>query len=110
MSDTFSIIIEKLEFDTIIGILPSERKNPQRIIIDAIFEYQDKNFLDYVLVKDKIKELFITNKYFLLEDAIKDISSSLKKEFFCLKTMKISIKKPDILDDCIVGIKTKITF
>lgn len=110
MFNSFSIIIEKLEFDTIIGILPSEREKPQKIIIDAVFEYQSEDFLDYVLLKDTIKELFIKNKYFLLEDAIKDITSYLKESFSCLKKMEISIKKPTILQDCIVGVKTKIIF
>lgn len=106
----FSIIIEKLEFETIIGILPLEREKTQKILVEGIFEYESQEFLDYVVLKDMIKNLFIKNQYLLLEDAIQDVAKHLKKHFSCLKSIEMSIKKLEILQDCIVGIKTKIIF
>lgn len=106
----FSIIVEKLEFETIIGILPSERKKTQKILVEGIFEYESQEFLDYVVLKDMIKNLFIKNEYLLLEDAIKDIIEKLKLKFDCLKSIELSIKKLEILQDCQIGIKTKIIF
>ena len=105
----FSIIIENLSFEAIIGILPFERENPQKILIDGVFGYQSETFLDYVELRDTIIKLFQTQKYFLLEDAIKHISSTLQSQYPSLTSIELSIKKPDILKDCVVGLKTKIT-
>ncbi|MCE3038695.1 dihydroneopterin aldolase [Helicobacter anatolicus] len=107
---TFSILIEKLTFETIIGILDFERNQKQKVIIDGIFTYENQEFLDYVLLKDKIISLFCENQYFLIEDALQNIPQELKKDFPCLKSIELSIKKPDILKDCIIGMKTKIIF
>ncbi len=106
----YFIMIENLVFDAIIGIESFEREKEQKIRLDGIFEYQDTQFLDYGILKNKIIELFIFKKYFLLEDALQDVIKELKQNFPSLKSIELSIKKPNIFSDCIVGIKTKIIF
>lgn len=99
------IQISELTFDAIIGILPFERKTPQKVIVDLSFEYDFKNgeFIDYSKVAKYIEKLMKKNKYKLIEDALLDIKSGLKKEYK-IKKLKLSIKKPTILDNCIVGV------
>lgn len=99
------IEISELCFDTIIGILPHERKTPQRVIIDLSFDYEfkDGKFIDYSKVSAKIEKLMQKNKYKLIEDALFDIKKELKKKYQ-IKKLKLSIKKPTILDNCIVGV------
>ena len=99
------IEIFELSFDTIIGILPFERKTPQRVIIDLSFEYDFKNgeFIDYSKVSAKIEKMMQKNKYKLIEDALLDIKKELKKKYK-IKKLKLSIKKPNILNNCIVGV------
>lgn len=106
----FSILIEKLEFKTIIGILDFERKIPQKVIIDSVIEYEGEEYLDYVILRDKIISLCNKKQYLLIEDALKDLIFELKKQFSCIKSIELSLKKPNILQDCIIGIKTKIIF
>ena len=51
----YEISLENLCFETIIGILPYERTNKQKIQIDSHFTYgtNSKNdFLDYCLLKN----------------------------------------------------------
>ncbi len=97
--------IKDLNIKTIIGILPQERKIPQRVLIDISFTYDFKNgeFVDYSKVTAKVEKLMKKNKYLLIEDALLDIKDKLCKKFD-IKDLKLSIKKPDILDNCIVGV------
>lgn len=94
-----------LTFDTIIGILPFERKTPQKVIINLSFKYsfKDGEFIDYSLVAKDIQKLMQKNKYKLIEDALLDIKKELKKSYK-IKKLKLSIKKPTILDNCVVGV------
>jgi dihydroneopterin aldolase len=86
------IEIKDLTFRTIIGILPYERKIPQKVVVDAVIEYDYKNrdFLDYAMLVEKIKTLMRVSKFELLEDAVLTLKRELKAEY-------VSIKKPDIL-------------
>jgi dihydroneopterin aldolase len=99
------IEISQLSFYTIIGILPFERKHPQPVIVDVSFEYDFKNgeFIDYSKVSAKIEKMMKENKYKLIEDALLDIKQELKKKYK-IKKLKLSIKKPNILDNAIVGV------
>ena len=51
------ILIEKLTFECIIGILDFERITPQEVLIDISFKYKYKNsssFIDYSKVASDI--------------------------------------------------------
>lgn len=97
--------ISQLSFYTIIGILPFERKHPQPVVIDLSFEYDFKNgeFIDYSKVAAQIEDMMKENKYKLIEDALLDIKKQLKNKYK-IKKLKLSIKKPNILDNCVVGV------
>lgn len=100
------LLIEKLELEVIIGILPFEREKSQKIIIDAELEYDYKGeYLSYVKIVDFLSLEFKKNQYGLLEEALQDLSSKLKQNFPSLTKISLSIKKPDILPNCVVGVK-----
>lgn len=100
------IVIEKLEFKTIIGILDFEREREQKIVIDMEIEYdfRDKNFIDYAKIVSFSKEHIKKEKFYLVEEALQNLSDNLKKIYPQINYIKISLKKPEILKDCIVGI------
>jgi len=101
-----SITINDLELRTIIGVLDFERKNAQRVILNIKLSYYYTNeYINYVDIKELVKSAMTENRYYLLEEALIDISNLLKLEFPNIETVYISIKKPDILDDCNVGVE-----
>ncbi len=99
------IHIEDLKFQTIIGILDFERVNVQDISIDVEIEYvYDKEFINYADVVALIKETMKEEKFFLIEDALKELSKILKEKFIRIDTLSVKITKPSILPDCKVSV------
>jgi len=101
------VSIDKLVFKSIIGILPFERVNKQRVSIDISFEYSfikdSKDFIDYSEVSKLVKKTMKKEKFELIEDAILTLEKLIYKRFN-LSKLKIKITKPDILKDCIVSV------
>jgi dihydroneopterin aldolase len=101
-----TIHIEALTFDTIIGLLDFERERPQRVIIDldASYDYNNENFIDYAdmvfLMQKELKE----KRYTLLEEALLGIKNILYSTYPQLKTLSLKIAKPDILPECSVAL------
>ncbi len=106
------IYIKNLTFFAIIGLLKSERKTTQKIIINAKIKYKyDKiNFINYVDIVDMIKSTIINKKFELLEEALETLAQDIKIKFPQANQIKLKIFKPDILQDCIVGVKIKKNF
>lgn len=100
-----TIKIKNLSFYAIIGILPFERKNKQRVIIDCKLKYKYKNqkFIDYAQVAQEIEKIIKNKKFELLEDAIICLKNHIKANYN-VKKVSISISKPDILDNCTVSL------
>jgi len=99
------IKIEELTFYCIIGILPFERKNKQKVNIDISFNYKFKedNFIDYSHIVSFVETSMKKKKFKLIEDAIVYLKKQLKTNY-SIKKLKITIKKPDIIDNCIVSV------
>jgi len=99
------ITIENLKFDTIIGILDFERENEQKIIIDILIEYPFKKdkFVDYAKVVNFTINHIKEGKFYLLEDALDSLILNIKKLYPQISYIKTSIKKPQILQNCVVG-------
>jgi dihydroneopterin aldolase len=100
------IYLEDFQFQTIIGILPFEREEKQRVVVNLIADYDYKSgvFIDYVQLRDFIKETMDNEKFGLLEDAIEKISCLIYGKF-PVKYLKLKISKPDILDDVDVALE-----
>ncbi len=100
--------IEELTFSCIIGILPSERENEQRVIINISFEYfynsDGSNFIDYGEVVSLVEEIMVKKQFALIEDAILFIRKELKT-IYNIENLKVKISKPDILPNCIVSVE-----
>lgn len=103
--------IENLALNAIIGLLESERKAPQRLLVNAkiVYKFRGK-YMDYVAISAMIEQMLTHNAYHTLESALIDISNALKRHFKPIKRIKLSIKKLDILDTCIVGASVDMGF
>jgi dihydroneopterin aldolase len=100
--------IENLTFDCIIGILPFEREQKQKVIINISFEYfysdDGSNFIDYSEVALFVENTMIEKEFRLIEDAILFIRRELKSKYD-IENLKVKISKPDILPNCIVSVE-----
>ncbi|RDU70035.1 dihydroneopterin aldolase [Helicobacter cholecystus] len=104
-----TLLIENLSFKAIVGILPSERVKEQNIIINAEFSYEYKGeYLNYVEIVEFLKTEFQNNAYGLLEEALEDLKVKIAISFPSITHYTLSIKKPEILSDCVVGVKISI--
>lgn len=98
------IFIKNLEFFTIIGLLPHERKFPQRVIINATFTCKELSMqVDYakaaVLIENSLKE----GHFDTVENALMELEKRLKEKFPLVLKLKISLSKPDVLHNAHVG-------
>ena len=102
----FSINIKDLTLEVIIGVLEDERKNRQKIILNATIEYDmDEHFLDYTQVVEAIVNLLEYKMYDTLENALEGICKALKLDFPEIKSIKMGISKPTVYKNCLVGVE-----
>jgi dihydroneopterin aldolase len=103
----YKIYIQDLKVEAIIGILEHERINPQLIVINSEIEYckNENDFVNYAEIVDIIEDSLVKNNFFLLEDALEEITAKIKKRFIQIFTIKLELKKPKILNNCIVGVE-----
>lgn len=107
-----TIHVEDLKFQCIVGILDFERLEPQDVIINLKIEYAytKEEFINYALVAQRVKEMMQEEQFYLLEDALQEISHALRTEFTTIKNLTIKITKPSILDDCKVALSNYYDF
>ena len=97
--------IDELKFQCIIGILDFERTKAQDVILNLTIDYEYKDeFINYADVVNLLKSTMIQKKFLLIEDALADLSKTLKKEFLKINTLSLKITKPSILPDCKVSV------
>jgi len=101
----YEIAIKELEFEAIIGILEFERKAPQRVKIECFIGYHDKKeYIDYAKVVEDIKSIMIEKKFLLIEDALDELIEILSQKYPQMKSIKLTISKPDIISECEVSV------
>jgi len=100
------IDVRELTFECIIGILEAERTRPQRVIVDAVidYDYVPGAFLDYAAVAETVKAVMLAERFLLVETALLTLTDRLKTRFPAMRTLRLTIRKPDILPDCIVSV------
>lgn len=105
MSKQITIIIEKLEFKSIIGLLKKERYKKQKVQVYAkiLVDHEDENFLNYATVCEKIKNTIKTEKFFTVEEALIKTSREIYSLSTNIKEVNLSIFKPNILNNVKVG-------
>lgn len=101
------IYIENLNFDTIIGILEDERTTPQKVYIDSQIEYNYENgdFLNYAHICEFIEIDMKRNSYFLIEDALQEITDKLHIKYPQIRSIILKITKPNILQNAKVAVE-----
>ncbi len=106
-SHQYKITISDLRFSTIVGILDEERVTPQEVIADIEIEYLKEagEFINYAEVAQLVEQMMQTEKFLLLEDALAYIVEKIKCQFPTVLTIKLKLLKPDILDNCRVGVE-----
>ncbi len=104
-----TIEIKNLEIDAIIGILPKERKESQSILVDlyAQYDYLDGVYVDYANLANLIETTLIKEKFELIEEALLNIKEQIFKLYPIIYTLELRIQKPNIIDNCFVGVSQK---
>ncbi len=103
------IEIKDLHIEAIIGILPKERQKAQTIIVDlwAKYDYIDGIYIDYANLALMIQKTLIEKKFGLIEEALLALKDEIFHTYTAINTLKLRLQKPDILENCYVGISQK---
>lgn len=106
------ILIENLTFESIIGILEEERSTPQKVTIDCTIDYPYSigHFINYAEVAQTIEMTMKDKQFELIETALEVLTSTLKIHFPLIQELSLSIRKPDILQHCNVGVQHTTVF
>ena len=106
------ILIENLTFTAIIGILEHERTTPQLVVIDCIIEYNycENTFVNYADVSSTIEKTVQDEKFSLIEEALEHLALTLKHTFPLIDELQLTIRKPNILQNCTVGVQNHFIF
>ncbi|WP_187845271.1 FolB domain-containing protein [Helicobacter pylori] len=105
--------IHNLVFETILGILEFERLKPQKISVDLDLFYTqlpNKAYLDYMEIQEIIQNTMREKQYFLIEDALKDLSQILKTHYKEITELFLKISKLEISPNSQVGASVKIYY
>ncbi|WQX73917.1 FolB domain-containing protein [Helicobacter pylori] len=105
--------IHNLVFETILGILEFERLKPQKISVDLDLFYTQlpsKAYLDYMEIQEIIQNTMREKQYFLIEDALKDLSHALKTRYSAISELFLKISKLEISPNSQVGASVKIYY
>lgn len=100
-------------FETILGILEFERLKPQKISVDLDLFYTqlpNKAYLDYMEIQEIIQNTMQEKQYFLIEDALKDLSHVLKTRYSEISELYLKISKLEISPNSQVGASVKICY
>jgi len=106
------ILIENLVFDTIIGILDFERRIPQKVQIDCtiLYQYTENTFINYAEVVQIIENTMNEHRFELIETALEELAATLKDSFSLIDELTLTLRKPDILSNCSVGVQQHFVF
>ncbi len=105
--------IHNLVFEAILGILEFERLKPQKISVDLDLFYTqlpNKAYLDYMEIQEIIQKMIQEKQYFLIEDALKDLSQILKTRYSGISELFLKISKLEISPNSQVGASVKIYY
>ncbi len=100
------ILIENLEFESVIGIYKHERKEKQKVVMDIYINYDySGEYLDYSEVAKFVQQFIQTNGFFSIEEALLKLSEELKNAYKNIKNIKLRLRKPTILPNADVGVE-----
>lgn len=108
-----SLLIEDLELLMSVGIHTEEKQNKQRVMIDLSIDLESnqagrsdniKDTVSYADIVEMITEMSQVRHYNLLENFAENIMQNCFDHSPMIKSVSLSIIKPDILDSANVGI------
>ncbi|WP_187929995.1 FolB domain-containing protein [Helicobacter pylori] len=105
--------IHNLVFEAILGILEFERLKPQKVSVNLDLFYTQlpsKAYLDYMEIQEIIQNTMREKQYFLIEDALKDLSQILKTRYKEITELYLKISKLEISPNSQVGASVKICY
>jgi dihydroneopterin aldolase len=94
-----TVTIENIAVNATIGILPSEREKPQRVVANAKIEYDyvsPSDFVDYALIADLVSKRLTEGGFGLLEEAVTAIGAEIARLNPSIVKAELSIEKPDV--------------
>lgn len=100
------ILIERLTFDCIVGILPQERIDPQPLIIDLVLETDLRpaaasqsldDTIDYGAVAFNVRQ-FVTESRFLLLETLAESTTTLLLGDERITAVDFTVRKPRAID------------
>ncbi|HIP30461.1 MAG TPA: dihydroneopterin aldolase [Sulfurospirillum arcachonense] len=107
-----TIYVENLTFDAVIGILPEERKVPQKVVVNVELDYEYKKgiFINYAILANLIENDIKQKQYELIEDALLSLHVEIKTMFSQISSIKLKISKPTILAYADVSVESKMNY
>jgi dihydroneopterin aldolase len=100
------ILIERLTFDCIVGVLPQERTTPQPLIIDLVLETDIRvaaascalaYTVDYGTIAATVRD-FVTNGRFLLLETLAESTAALLLEDERITAVEFTVRKPRAIE------------
>ncbi len=114
---TDRILVQGLEFETIIGILPAERETPQPLRVDLVLEVESfrqavesehiDQTVDYAAVSRRVIEIAREGRFQLVETLAERCCQALLAEF-PIRRLTIRLLKPHALAEA-AGVGVEIT-
>ena len=100
------IHIKDLTFETIVGLLETERVTPQKVSLHVkiTYDFDGTHFIDYAHICTLLTEEMQTRKYFLLEDALEGLYAKILSNYPYIRKISVKIFKPTILSNALVGV------
>lgn len=102
----FLLFLRDFKINTIIGILPEEKIQPQTILLNLELCYKE-NLVDYATLRENILEIFKNNNFGYLEEALVYLRDFIIMKFSNVQMLNLEISKLEIFPDCIPSIVLK---
>lgn len=104
-----TILIEGLTIECVIGILPAERRAPQRLLVDAEMDLdfsaaaareQVDATLNYAQAAERLATLAVDGRFQLVETFVTRACELLLGLHPGVTRVRVTARKPDILPQC----------
>jgi len=115
MLSTDRILVQGLEFETIIGILPAERETPQPLRVDLVLEVESfrqavesehiDQTVDYAAVSRRVIEIAREGRFQLVETLAERCCQALLAEFPVRRVTMRAIKPHALAEAAGVGVE-----
>ncbi len=105
MPELFRVHLQSIEATTLLGCLPRERQQPQKILLDLRYEYDAEravnsddlhHAIDYVRVVESLRNFSENHTFYLLETYVERLLKHLLSEF-PFENLELSATKPSAI-------------